>query len=88
MPLVVTNYSLDGNQLSFSFPEGYDSCYELIIDPLLSFPPIQDLLQRQLGKYGHARENGNLYSAGVTNETTFGGDFPAFNRESSAGPFR
>ncbi|MCB0492092.1 MAG: gliding motility-associated C-terminal domain-containing protein [Cyclobacteriaceae bacterium] len=85
---VATNYSLDGNQLSFSFPEGYDSCYELIIDPLLIFSTYSGFTADNWGSTATPGENGNLYSAGVTNETTFGGDFPAFNSESSAGPFQ
>jgi hypothetical protein len=35
--MVSAEYKLEANQLSFCFPNGYDPCYELIIDPLLIF---------------------------------------------------
>jgi hypothetical protein len=85
---VATRYVLNGNQLSFTFPEGYDSCYELVIDPLLIFSTYSGFTADNWGSTATPGENGNLYSAGVTNETTFGGDFPAFNSESSSGPFQ
>ncbi|MFZ1808891.1 MAG: PKD domain-containing protein [Cyclobacteriaceae bacterium] len=85
---VPTHYSLEGDQLSFTFPEGYDMCYELVIDPLLIFSTYSGFTADNWGSTATPGENGNLYSAGVTNETIYGGDFPAFNSESSAGPFQ
>jgi len=85
---VPTHYSLEGDQLSFTFPEGYDMCYELVVDPLLIFSTYSGFTADNWGSTATPGENGNLYSAGVTNETTFGGNFPAFNNESDAGPFQ
>lgn len=85
---VATTYVLEDNQLSFSFPEGYDPCYELVIDPLLIFSTYSGFTADNWGSTATPGENGNLYSAGVTNETTFGGNFPAFNAQSEAGPFQ
>ncbi|MEQ9413991.1 MAG: hypothetical protein RIF39_09175 [Cyclobacteriaceae bacterium] len=85
---VATHYLLEGNQLSFVFPDGYDNCYELVIDPLLIFSTYSGFTADNWGSTATPGENGNLYSAGVTNETTYGGNFPAFNSESSAGPFQ
>lgn len=86
--LVPSSYSLVNNQLSFLFPEGYDPCYELTIDPLLIFSTYSGFSADNWGSTATPGEHGKLYSAGVTNETTFGGDFPAFNDESQAGPFQ
>lgn len=85
---VTTRYYLEDNELSFSFPDGYDACYELVIDPLLIFSTYSGFTADNWGSTATPGEHGNLYSAGVTNEITFGGDFPAFNSESSAGPFQ
>jgi hypothetical protein len=68
-------YSLIENQLSFCLPDGYDPCYELTIDPLLIFSTYSGSTADNWGSTATPGENGNLYSAGVTNETR-GGKFP------------
>ncbi|HCM75127.1 MAG TPA: PKD domain-containing protein [Cytophagales bacterium] len=85
---IAVDYALENNQLSFYFPDGYDPCYELTIDPLIIFSTYSGFTADNWGSTATPGENGKLYSAGVTNETTFGGDFPAFNAESQAGPFQ
>lgn len=65
-----------GALLSFIFPEGYDACYELIIDPLLIFSTYSGSTADNWGSTATPGENGNLYSAGVTNQSG-GGLFPA-----------
>ncbi len=85
---VAAAYHLAGNRVSFSFTEGYDPCYELVIDPLLIFSTYSGFTADNWGSTATPGEHGNLYSAGVTNQTTFGGNFPAFNSQSSAGPFQ
>lgn len=74
---VACKYNLKGNRLSFSFPEGYDPCYELIIDPLLIFSTYSGSTADNWGSTATPGENGNLYSAGVTNLLNAGGTFPA-----------
>lgn len=73
---VACEYQLDGNILTFVFPEGYDTCYELVIDPLLIFSTFSGSTADNWGSTATPGEHGNLYSAGVTNEAQ-GGRFPS-----------
>jgi hypothetical protein len=75
--LVACAYELQGDKLSFCFPEGYDPCYELIVDPLLIFSTYSGSTADNWGSTATPGERGTLYSAGVTNQLTFGGTFPA-----------
>jgi len=86
---VPCQYRLDDNRLSFHFPNGYDSCEELTIDPILIFSTYSGSLADNWGSTATPGENGNLYSAGVTNlyryfindnrqlDSAFHGPFPA-----------
>ncbi len=74
---VSSRYKLTGNTLSFRLLEGYDPCYELIIDPLLIFSTYSGSTADNWGSTATPGENGNLYSAGVTNLMNYGGNFPA-----------
>lgn len=74
--LVECQYVLKGNQLSFSFANGYDPCFELVIDPLLIFATYSGSTADNWGSTATPGEHGNLYSAGVTNLTPVGA-FPA-----------
>ncbi|MEO7989255.1 MAG: PKD domain-containing protein [Chryseolinea sp.] len=70
-------FRLSGKQLSFSFPQGYDACYELVIDPLLIFSTYSGSTADNWGSSATPGEKGNLYSTGVTNHNNVGGFFPA-----------
>ena len=72
---VTCEYSLHGNFLSFCFPDGYDPCYELVIDPLLIFSTYSGSTADNWGSTATPGEKGNLYSAGVTNQNA-GGKYP------------
>lgn len=72
---VECEYELIGNRLSFRFPKGFDSCYELTIDPLLIFSTYSGSTADNWGSTATPGENGSLYSAGVTNQGS-GGKFP------------
>jgi len=74
---VKCEYVLDHNRLSFSFPDGYDACYELVIDPLLIFSTYSGSTADNWGSTATPGEHGNLYSSGVTNQMTLGGKFPS-----------
>ncbi len=74
---VACQYLLADNRLSFSFVNGYDPCYELVIDPLLIFATYSGSTADNWGSTATPGEHGNLYSAGVTNLTNAGGVFPA-----------
>ena len=77
---VPCNYELRGTTLSFSFPEGYDRCYELVIDPLLIFSTYSGSQADNWGSTATPGENGTLYSGGITDHFVsgiFSGEFPA-----------
>lgn len=72
---ITTSYELVDNQISFCFPNGYDPCYPLVIDPLLIFSTYSGSLADNWGSTATPGERGTLYSAGVA--TSFNGDtFP------------
>jgi hypothetical protein len=75
---VPTEFVLAGNRLSFHFPEGYDACYPMTIDPLLIFSTYSGSTADNWGSTATPGEHGRLYSAGVTNQSTFndGGKYP------------
>lgn len=73
--IVASEYQLDGNVVSFSFPNGYDECRELVIDPLLIFSTFSGSTADNWGSTATPGENGTLYSAGVTRQD-LGGAFP------------
>lgn len=76
--IVPVRYRLDGAALSFEFPEGYDECYELVIDPLLIFSTYSGSTADNWGSTATPGENGTLYSAGVTIVNVLNGEaFPA-----------
>jgi hypothetical protein len=74
--IVPCTYSLKDGQLKFSFPNGYDTCYELVIDPLLIFSTYSGSTADNWGSTATPGEEGRLYSSGVTN-LQYGGIFPA-----------
>lgn len=73
---VPSEYNLDNNIVSFSFPDGYDECRQLIIDPLLIFSTYSGSTADNWGSTATPGEHGTLYSAGVTRQD-LGGFFPA-----------
>lgn len=76
---VKCNYILDDNRLSFAFPEGYDPCYELVIDPILIFSTYSGSEADNWGSSATPGESGMLYSGGLTNQfvgNIFSGEFP------------
>ena len=74
---VKSEYVLENNVLSFRFPEGYDACYELVIDPLLIFSTFSGSTADNWGSTATPGEQGTLYSSGIANNANFGGTFPA-----------
>lgn len=73
---VPSEYLLNGNMASFSFPESYDECKTLVIDPLLIFSTYSGSSADNWGSTATPGEHGTLYSAGVTHQQ-LGGFFPA-----------
>ena len=73
---IPSEYRLNNNIVSFSFPADYDECRELIIDPLLIFSTYSGSSADNWGSTATPGEHGTLYSAGVTHQD-LGGFFPA-----------
>lgn len=73
---VSSEYQVRDNVVTFSFPSDYDSCRELVIDPLLIFSTYSGSTADNWGSTATPGEHGALYSAGVTNQQN-GGAFPA-----------
>ncbi|MFM8914177.1 MAG: PKD domain-containing protein, partial [Flammeovirgaceae bacterium] len=73
---VPTDFHVDGNLVTFSFPEDYDHCETLTIDPLLIFSTYSGSSADNWGSTATPGEHGTLYSAGVTHQQ-LGGVFPA-----------
>jgi|APTNR8051073442_1049403.scaffolds.fasta_scaffold00066_9 hypothetical protein len=74
---VRSEYQLEGNVLTFNFPDGYDPCFDLTIDPLLIFSTFSGSTADNWGSTATPGESGTLYSSGITNEETHLGKFPA-----------
>lgn len=69
-------FQLEQNIVSFVFPDGFDECYELVVDPLLIFSTYSGSTADNWGSTATPGDHGNLYSAGVTHQAA-GGEFPA-----------
>jgi CHU_C Type IX secretion signal domain/PKD domain len=64
---VASEFLLNGSVVEFLFPEGYDECFDLIIDPLLIFSTYSGSLADNWGSTATPGEHGTVYSSGVTN---------------------
>ncbi|RAV99550.1 DUF7948 domain-containing protein [Pseudochryseolinea flava] len=63
---VKCKFKVSGNVVSFQFPNGYDPCYELVIDPLLIFSTFSGSNADNWGSTATPGERGTLYSSGIT----------------------
>lgn len=66
------DYVLQGDILTFDFPDGYNSAVDLIIDPTLIFSTSSGSTANNFGMTATYDLNGNLYSGG----TVFNNGFP------------
>lgn len=81
---VACEFHVEGDVVSFCFPNGYDPCEELVIDPLLIFSTYSGSGADSWGSTATPGEHGMLYSSGVTNHfvpnaqgnNVFSGTFP------------
>lgn len=72
---IATEYRLQKNLVTFSFPDDYDQCRSLVIDPLLIFSTYSGSTADNWGSTATPGEHGTLYSSGVTHQD-LGGAFP------------
>lgn len=75
---VECNYILDGNTLRFEFPNGFNSNFELVIDPEISFSSYVGSSFSSFGYTATYDDDGNLYAGAIS----FGSGYPT-----SAGAF-
>jgi hypothetical protein len=73
---VPCEYRRSGDEVMFHFPQGYDTCYELVIDPLLIFSTFSGSTADNWGSTATPGERGTLYSSGIV-RYALGGTFPA-----------
>jgi hypothetical protein len=74
---VACRFHIRESELTFTFPDGYDECETLVIDPLLIFSTYTGFTADNWASTATPGERGKAYSAGATNQLTFGGVFPA-----------
>lgn len=83
---VPCHYELDGNEVRFQFPEGYDRERSLTIDPTLVFSTFTGSTANNFGFTATYDDFGNLFAGGIAYsigypvttgayQTTFGGGF-------------
>lgn len=65
--IIASEYHMENNLITFSFPDTYDECRTLTIDPLLIFSTYSGSTADNWGSTATPGEHGTLYSAGVTN---------------------
>lgn len=63
--IVACEYRLDGEVVSFQFPNGYDSEYELVIDPTLIFASYTGSTANNFGFTATYDDDGALYGGGI-----------------------
>lgn len=69
---VACEYRLEGTIVSFDFPEGYDSNYELVVDPTLIFSSYSGSTTNNFGFTATYDNDGALYGGGIA----FGSGYP------------
>lgn len=63
--LLEVEYKLEGNTVSFHFPNGYDTTKQLIIDPSITFSTFTGSTADNWGMTATPDQNGNLFGGGV-----------------------
>lgn len=62
---IACEYQVEGNQISFELPEGFDKRLELIIDPTIVFASLTGSSADNWGFSATYDEAGNLYAGGI-----------------------
>ena len=74
--VVPAAFEIDNQVVTFVFPEGYDSNYELVIDPFLIFSGYSGSTLDNWGNTSTPDSHGNLYSGGMVLGPETGKKFP------------
>ena len=86
--MVVCNFVINKNEVTFDLPKGYDVNHELVIDPTWIFSTLTGSNSDNWGFTATYDENGNFYGGGITDgsfyptslgayDVTFGGNWDA-----------
>ena len=83
-------FYLNGNVISYTFPDGYDKNHELVIDPTIIASTMTGTSMGAdiLGNWGHSAtfdNGGNIYGAGISFVTTFPTTLGAFQVNHAGG---
>lgn len=70
--MIACEYDLKGNKVQFKFPKGFDSAYDLIIDPEIVFSTFSGSTSDNFGYTATYDEDGYLYSG----SSAFGQGYP------------
>ena len=70
-------YRLTGTTVSYLFPDGYDECLELVIDPIIIFSAYSGSTADNWGNTATYDSKGNVYSGGIVERPVL---FPPANR--------
>lgn len=62
---VPCRFELNGNIVSFAFPEGYNSAYPLVIDPQVEFSSYTGSTADNWGYSATYNDNGNFFAGGI-----------------------
>jgi hypothetical protein len=73
---VLSEYKLEGEEVSFLLPMGYDECEPLFIDPLLIFSAYSGSTYDNWGNTATYDDRGNVYSGGMVRNWGGGTSFP------------
>jgi hypothetical protein len=73
---VKCRYDIRNNVVTYSMPEGYDVCEELIIDPILIFSAYSGSTLDNWGNTATYDHRGNVYSGGIVTNTGFQLGYP------------
>ncbi len=76
---VPANFVLEGNILTYQFPQGYNTKYELVIDPTLIFSTYSGSIDDNWGFTATFDNGGNLYSGGIINGQQLNPSIGAFD---------
>jgi hypothetical protein len=73
---VPASFEIDNGEVTFIFPQGYDSNYELVIDPFLIFSSYSGSTLDNWGNAATPDSHGNLYSGGMVSGIAGEAGFP------------
>jgi hypothetical protein len=73
---VMAAFEIDNGEVYFVFPKGYDTNYELVIDPFLIFSSYSGSTLDNWGNTATPDSRGNLYSGGMVSTAVTGSSFP------------